>query len=115
MRYKNPTFWFPVIAIILGYLSARVIFVSSWLSLIPWGIIGLTAGYSCRSKKQSLLTGILYGYFLTLSFLFSGYQASFAIPHITRFIIFSLLFSLIGALCGFILAYIGFFIRKLTK
>ncbi len=34
-----------IVGTLLGIIGARYVFVGSWLSLVPWGIVGLAIGY----------------------------------------------------------------------
>ncbi len=98
-----------VVGIALGIIAARYVFVGSYLSLIPWGIIGLLIGLWCRSYPEALWSGAVYGFLLAFSFMLAGYQG--AAPMLTRLPFFSIL-GLVGAICGIGLAVIGSFIRR---
>ena len=82
---------------LLGLLSARVVFVGSALSLLPWGLVGLALGACCRTVARACLTGAVYGFTLAYVFMVSGYDG--AAPLHTRLVPF-LVLGLVGAVCG---------------
>lgn len=96
----------------MGVIGSRYLFVGSGLSLIPWGIVGLLLGWWSTNRKEELINGILYGFFLAFSFMTAGYTGSISI--ITRIPFFAIL-GLVGALCGLILSLIGVSIKQIIK
>jgi hypothetical protein len=99
--------------IALGIIGSRYLFVGSYLSLIPWGIIGLLIGLWCQTYPEAVWSGAVYGFLLAFSFMLAGYQGSAAI--LTRLPFFAIL-GLVGAACGIGLGVIGSFIhRKFRK
>jgi len=60
---------------LLGFIGSRVLFVGSWLSLIPWGIVGLAIGYWSQ-KRDAMITGSCYGFALAFLFMIAGYAGS---------------------------------------
>jgi hypothetical protein len=105
-----------IIVIISGVLLAIISYnvLSGWLNIIPWSIIAIVIGYLSFSKKDAIAKGILFGYFLFLTYILIGYKGSLDIKSITRILLFSIAFSLIGGIAGFIGAFIGYFIKKKT-
>ena len=92
----------------LGWIGARVLFVGSWLSLIPWGIVGLLLGY-WSGKPEWLVNGCCYGFAEVFVFMIAGYAGS--APLISRLPFFAIL-GLFGAFCGLTLAWLGFMAKK---
>ncbi len=97
--------------VILGFLSARYIFVGSWLSLIPWAIVGLVVCY-WSGKQQAIINGAIYGFAIAFTFMLAGYSGSASL--ISRVPFFAIL-GLIGALCGAALGFIGGRARDLVE
>jgi hypothetical protein len=89
---------------ILGLIGARYLFIGSWLSLIPWGIVGLLIGYWSK-KREWLVNGSCYGFAITFVFMMTGYAGS--APLISRVPFFAAL-GLFGGLCGLVLGVMGF-------
>jgi hypothetical protein len=93
---------------ILGLIGARYLFVGSWLSLIPWGMVGLLIGYWSQ-KREWLVNGICYGFTIAFVFMLAGYAGSASL--ISRMPFFAIL-GLFGGLCGLVLGLMGFEIRR---
>jgi hypothetical protein len=93
---------------LLGIIGARYLFVGSWLSLIPWGIIGLAIGY-WGDRGASMKNGAAYGFVIAFVFMIAGYAGT--APLLSRLPFFALL-GLFGALCGFVLGILGFLLKK---
>jgi hypothetical protein len=90
-----------LVGALLGFLGARVLWVGSGLSLVPWAVVGAAIGAWGRSKRQAAVRGAAYGFALAYVFMLAGYDGEAAIH--TRLAPF-LLFALFGALCGAMLA-----------
>jgi hypothetical protein len=97
--------------VILGFLSARYIFVGSWLSLVPWAIVGLVVGY-WSGKRQAIINGAMYGFAIAFTFMVAGYSGSASL--ISRVPFFAIL-GFIGAVCGAALGFIGGRARHLVE
>jgi hypothetical protein len=89
---------------LLGFLGARVVLVGSGLSLIPWAIAGLVVGACCRSGREALAAGAVFGFGLAFTFMTTGYDGSAALH--TRLLPFAVL-GVVGAICGTALAAVG--------
>lgn len=101
-----------IVGCILGFVASKVLFVGSWLTLIPWGIAGLGIGLYTISKKEALINGAIYGFVLSLVFLISGYNGTRPLMSVLPFFV---LLSLFGALSGLILGLIGYFLRRFFR
>ncbi len=99
--------------VLLGMMSTYSPLWESWYSLIPWSIGGLLVGFVGGGKGRTFWAGCAYGAFLAASFLATGFHG--AASMILPFMIFSLVLSVIGAICGAFLAIIGNFVRKYFK
>jgi len=109
MKSNSLIFLASFIGLLCGFLSTHV-FLIGWLNLIFWGIVGVGLGYFATEKKTMIWSGILYGFFLSISFLFLGFQG---MPDkLLGFTIFSLFLSILGAGCGLICVLIGNWIKK---
>ena len=93
-----------VLGIVLGNIAARYLFVGSVLTLIPWSIAGISLGVWNHSYRQAAINGLLYGFFLSMSFLIADYTG--LDPVATKLPGFVAL-SIIGAIGGIVLALIG--------
>ena len=100
-----------LIGTVLGYLGARVLFVGSYLSLIPWGIAGFILGWWSQTYRTAGMNGAVYGFVLAFFFMLVGYEGSS--PVWTRIPFFALL-GLVGAVCGAGLGLGGAWLSHLT-
>ena len=93
----------------LGFLCAKVVLVGSGLSLVPWALAGLTVGVMSGSRRAALGSGAAYGFALAYVFMVAGYDGDEQLR--TRLLPF-LVFGIVGALCGAVLALIGFVLSR---
>jgi len=100
-----------VVGSLLGYIGSRVLFVGSWLSLIPWAIVGLAIG-SWGHMRESIVNGICYGFALAFIFITAGYTGSASL--VSRIPFFAIL-GIFGGLCGLILGLAGSAIHGLVN
>ncbi len=98
-----------IIGVVSGFLSTHG-FSLGWYNLVFWGIVGVGTGLFCPDKKTALWTGTLYGFCLSLSFLFSGFQG--VSSKFLVFTVFSLGLSVVGAIGGLTASCTGYWIRK---
>jgi hypothetical protein len=92
---------------LLGFVGSRVLFVGSWLSLVPWGIVGLAIGLWSK-KREAMLDGCCYGFALAFVFMIAGYAGSAAL--VSRLPFFAIL-GIFGGICGLILGLSGSIIQ----
>jgi hypothetical protein len=97
--------------ILLGYVGSRILFVGSWLSLIPWGIAGLAIGYWSQ-KREAIINGSCYGFALAFVFMIAGYEGSASL--ISRLPFFAML-GIFGGICGLILGLLGSSIHTMVN
>jgi len=111
MKTKISILGSSLIGVIFGMLSNYSILNGSWINLVVWAIIGLLIGLFIDDKIFIKWSGIFYGFFITLSFLISGFQGSS--DKIIGFGILSIVLSFIGAFCGWCLVFIGNRIKRM--
>jgi hypothetical protein len=95
--------------VICGVVSTRV-FMIGFFNFAFWGVVAIGIGLLGGDKKTTAWCGNVYGFFLSISFLFSGFQGT--PDKLAAFTLFSLFLSLIGAVCGWALARLGSWVRK---
>jgi hypothetical protein len=90
---------------LLGVLGARVVFVDSGLSLLPWALGGLAVGAAAAGDRwRTRAAGAAYGFALAYLFMLASYDGPDATA--TRLVPF-LVFGVFGAVCGMLLALLG--------
>ena len=103
----------PVIfGLVLGFVNAKILFVGSAFSLIPWAIVGAFVGFLTNKKKDAVLSGALYGFVLSVVFIISGYNGTRPLIAVMPFFI---LLGLFGAVCGLVLGLVGYLLKLLLK
>jgi small-conductance mechanosensitive channel len=99
-----------IVGVVVGLLSYYV--VNGWYSVIPWAAISLLTGYLSKNRNRALTNGAIFGYFLFLAYIIIGYKGSTDSSNLVKFGLFTVVFSLIGAVIGLIGAYGGFLLKK---
>ncbi len=95
----------------MGFLSNHSFLSGSWTNLLVWGALGFLLGFLLVSKEKMTLSGLIFGAFLTLSFLYTGYQGG--VDKLAAFTALAIVLTIIGALGGYIAVRVGFEIRKM--
>jgi hypothetical protein len=97
------------VGIVCGFMSAH--FMLSFLaSLFLWGVGGVTIGHFLELQRDAILkVGAVYGFFLTISFLFFNFGAS--LDKFFSLIFLTLALSVIGMIGGVIAVAIGSFLK----
>jgi hypothetical protein len=100
-------------AIALAIFS--LFFLKGWYNVVPWALGSIIAGYFSFSRKDIIINGCLFGYFLFVFYILIGYNGKADPKSILNIFVFSSLFSLIGAIAGIIGAFAGNYLRKKLK
>lgn len=87
--------------VLLGWLGAKVVFVGSWLSLVPWGLASIGIGVAIARRRRAIAVASVFGFALTTSFTAIGYAG--ADPIASKIGFFCIL-GVVGALCAACLA-----------
>ena len=107
---RFPKIIISVSGILLGIISIYLF--SGWYNIIPWAICALSIGYFSPNKKAAILKGILFGYFLFITYILWGYKGPTDGRSIFRFILFAMAFSLIGGIAAAAGSLLGYFIKQ---
>lgn len=83
-----------------------------WYDIFPWAIVALIIGYTSKSRRDSIINGAIFGFFLFLVYIYVGYKGKTDTSAMIKFILFDILFSLVGAGAGIIGAFIGFWFKQ---
>lgn len=99
----------------LGILAAALTYwyLSGWYSIIPWIAIVLVIGLINKYRIRATNQGALFGFALFLTYLIMGYEGKRDFLSLFKFAGLALLLSLLGAICGIIGTYIGYYLKKL--
>lgn len=93
---------------VCGFVAAHFVLVL-WWSVILWAIAGISLGHFAKDLREILQVGIVYGFFLTMSFLFFSFGASF--DKFLSLAFLTLALSIIGMIGGVISAAVGWFLK----
>jgi hypothetical protein len=103
--------WVGIFAgVICGLLSTHSVLSGSWFNILFWGVAGAILGFFVPERREVLWSGGLYGFFLSISFLFFGFQGSS--DKIVGFAVFSLILSVVGIAGGIASVFIGSWVRR---
>jgi len=91
---------------------ATYYFMYGWYDVFPWAVVALIIGYTSNIRRDSIINGSVFGYVLFLVYVFLGYKNKTGIEGMIRFVVFDMLFSLVGAICGAVGAYLGNLVKK---
>jgi hypothetical protein len=86
-------------------------FMYGWCDVFPWALGALAVGYTSKNRRSSIVNGAIFGYFLFLAYIFAGYKGKTYALYMVHFIIFNMLFSLVGSLACAIGAFFGNWIK----
>ena len=82
-------------------------FMYGWYDVLPWAVVALIIGYTSKNRRSSIVNGAIFGYFLFLVYIFAGYKGKTDTGSMVKFILFDMLFSLVGAVACSIGAFIA--------
>lgn len=99
-------------ALAAALFSRYFLYAWQWHNIIPWALISFIVGLISINRKDSIYNGALFGYFLSLFYLFSDYAGKEDIVSITKLIAVVLAISLVGAIGGTTASVIGNMLKK---
>lgn len=102
-----------LVGIVCGLASQSSLLAGQWLNLVVWGIAGVVLGLFANGRRVMIWAGIVYGFFLSVTFLISGFQGS--PDKLPGFLVLTLALSVIGAIGGLVTVFIGSRLRGIVK
>ena len=109
MKTFNQKLVAAAIGIVVALLSFYLI--NGWYNVIPWAALTFLTGYLSIHKKDALFNGSIFGYFLFLSYIIIGYRGNLDTNSLLKFGLFTIIFSLVGAIIGLIGSFGGFLLK----
>ena len=98
----------------IGFFSAHTLFATSWIALLLWGVAGVGLGlFLIKEPKESLWTGGIFGFALSLTFLLSVFGGS--PDKLPGYLVLALGLSVVGIIGGIASAFLGFFLKSFIK
>lgn len=102
-----------IIAIAVGTAAGIVTQVAfmraAWYDLLIWAAVGLALGLSIKEKATVRESGVLYGFFLTVSFLVFGFRGRQ--DQVLGFLLMTVVCEIVGSLCGWFWVAVGRWLR----
>jgi hypothetical protein len=102
-------------AIVMAFISAKLLFNGSVVNVVPWGILAIATSFLASSKREAWTLGGIFGFVVSYAFLWFDNTDTKTISTILILIPLILLPALFGALCGFLAAWLGWTLRRLFK
>ena len=102
-----------LLAILVGIITYY--FMYGWYDVFPWAIVALIIGYTSKNRRDGMINGGIFGYFLFLVYIYLGYKGKTDLSSTFHFVLFDLLFSLVGAVAGVAGAVIGNWLKGKVK
>ena len=97
-----------VVGVAAGFVAPHFV-LSMLASLFLWAVAGISLGHFTNGTEAIVKTGAVYGFFLTVSFLYFNFGAGF--DKFFQLLILTAALSLVGMLAGTICAAIGSFLK----
>lgn len=94
-----------LVGIVFGVVANSSILLGQWSNLIIWAVVGILVGLFIEQPKFVTWSGILYGVFLTLAFLISGFRGQ--ANQLFGFFALTFILCIIGAFCGWVLVAVA--------
>jgi hypothetical protein len=91
-----------IIASAIAIAILSYYFLNGWYNVIPWALASIVAGYFSLKRIDIVINGGLLGYFIFVTYILIGYTGKSDTKSSINIFIFSMLFSLIGAVAGII-------------
>jgi hypothetical protein len=99
----------------MAFISAKVLFNGSVLNIVPWGILAFATAFLTSSARQSLLLGSIFGFVVSYAFLWFDNTSELTLSKVLILIPLIVLPAIFGALCGLLLAWLGWMVRRLVS
>ena len=103
------------VALLMAFISARFLFNGSVTNIVPWGILAFATAFVASNVRQSLLLGAIFGFVVSYAFLWFDNTGQKTLTSVLILIPLIILPALFGALCGLVLAWLGWLARRLIS
>jgi hypothetical protein len=110
MQSKAILFISALVGLVVGLVSTYPFLLGPIPSLILWGVAGIVLGLFTEGKKTIIWSGVLYGVFLSVFFLFSRFGGT--ADRIASYALFVAGMSVVGVLGGIVVVLIGSKLRR---
>jgi hypothetical protein len=105
-----------LVALVVGFVSAKWLPQGTPLVTIPWGVLALLTTLIARSREEALTLGALLGFVTSYSYLWFDNTSPLTVSKVAVLVFLLLLPSLFGLLCGMFCSWLSWTIRmKLSR
>jgi hypothetical protein len=104
-----------VVALVMAWLSAKVLFNGSIWNVVPWGILAGAAAWFAASRREAWTFGALFGFVVSYAFLWFDNTSTLTVAKVLVLVPLIVLPALFGALCGFLAAWLGWLARRALR
>ena len=101
------------VAVTMALISSKLLFHGSVANVIPWGILALAISFLARDRRDAGKLGAVFGFVLSLAFLWIDNKSQKTFSRVLILVPVTLVPSLFGLLCGWIIASLGWKLRQL--
>ncbi len=102
-----------VLGIVAGLLSTYPFLLGPYESFFLWGMVALGLGFFAHGNKQAMWSGAYYGFFLSLSFLYSRFGGGS--EKFLTYSVFVLGMSVLGIVVGVFTSLVGSKLKGLKQ
>jgi hypothetical protein len=102
-------------AVVMAFISAKVLFNGSVANVVPWGILAFTTSFLASRRREAWMFGGIFGFVVSYAFLWFDNTGTKTLGTVLILIPLIILPALFGALCGFLLAWLGWIVQRLFK
>ncbi len=103
------------VALVMAFISAKFLFSGSVINIVPWGILAFAAAFVASNMRQSMLLGAIFGFVVSYAFLWFDNTGQKTLSNVLILIPLIVVPALFGALCGLVLAWLGWLVRRLIS
>lgn len=101
-----------VLAIILGFISARFLPQGNPFVTVPWGIAAFVFAFFAVNRREAVLLGGAVGFIASYAYLWFDHSGSLSLSQFVALVLIIILPSLFGLVCGAVCALLGWIIRR---
>jgi hypothetical protein len=101
-----------VVALVMAWISAKLLFNGSAWNVVPWGILAAATAYFAASRREAWGLGALFGFVVSYAFLWFDNTSTLTASKVLVLVPLIVLPALFGALCGFLAAWLGWLARR---
>lgn len=104
-----------VLAIVVGFVSAKYLAQGTVLVTVPWGVIALLFGVLSRTRRQALLSGAVFGFLASYAYLWFDDTSPLTPGKAAQLALLIVAPAAFGLLCGAAAAWLGRLVARLIS